>query len=319
MSPILVERPWGGRRLEALGKDLPTGLTIGESWEVADLPPHVAPTVDDPRSRVADGPFAGETLSDLIAQSGDDLLGPIAPTDEGRFPLLVKLLDARENLSVQVHPDATYVDRHPEAFLKTESWYVVASEPGSELMLDVRPGVTLDEIGRAMATPRVVPLLSSVSAQIGSFHHVPAGLLHAIGAGVLVAEVQTPSDTTFRVYDWSVEYGRAPRPLHPRESLESLRLHLPEAFSLPAAATGGVRTLISNPHYWIREHRGPEIRLSDAPGPRVMMVVAGSAVIGRSESATGSTVVIPAAGIDVDLAGRDGSVVLEIGLGFSPR
>ena len=118
LQPVLSPRPWGGRRLEEYGKVLPEGVMIGESWEVADLPDDVVPYLDDPRSRVSSGPFAGMSLADLIADRGDELLGPVLPTPEGRFPLLVKLLDAREHLSIQVHPHEEYVATHREARLK---------------------------------------------------------------------------------------------------------------------------------------------------------------------------------------------------------
>ena len=125
LTPVLSARPWGGRRLEEYGKELPDGVLIGESWEVADLPDHVVPYIDDPRSRVASGPLAGWALADVIDKHGEELLGPIPPTDEGRFPLLVKLLDAAQHLSVQVHPHEGYVAEHPGARLKAESWYVM--------------------------------------------------------------------------------------------------------------------------------------------------------------------------------------------------
>ena len=118
LQPVLVQKPWGGRRLERFGKDLPDDVMIGESWEVADLPDNVASDTDDPRSRVASGPLAGLSLQEVIATAGADLLGPVRPTGEGRFPLLVKLLDAREHLSVQVHPHQGYVTSHPDTRLK---------------------------------------------------------------------------------------------------------------------------------------------------------------------------------------------------------
>lgn len=312
MSPVLVERPWGGRRLEAFGKALPDGVSIGESWEVADLPAEVAPTVADPRSRVASGPHQGATLSELIAL-GDDLLGPVAPTAEGRFPLLVKLLDAREHLSVQVHPHAGYVADHPEARLKTESWYVMDAAEAAELYLDVRDGVDADAVRSSLGSQAVVPMLRPVPAVPGAFHHVPAGLIHALGAGVMVAEVQTPSDTTFRIYDWAVEYGRPPRQLHPVESMASIRIHPEDGFSVGRAASRGVRLLCANSHYWIREHRTEgRIELGGAPGPRVLMVMSGSLAIDDLELVAGETAIVPASALPAEASAT--GVVLEVGL-----
>lgn len=312
MSPVLVERPWGGRRLQAFGKALPEGVTIGESWEVADLPAEVAPTVADPQSRVASGPHEGATLSDLIAL-GDDLLGPVAPTADGRFPLLVKLLDAREHLSVQVHPHAGYVAGHPGTRLKTESWFVMDAADDSQLFLDVVDGVDGDALRAALGSHSVVPMLRPVPAVPGAFHHVPAGLLHALGAGVTVAEVQTPSDTTFRVYDWAVEYGRQPRQLHPVESMASIRIHPADGFSVAPATSRGVRLLCANDHYWILEHRTEgRIELGGVPGPRVLMVMSGSLAIGDLELVAGETAIVPASALPAEASAT--GVVLEVGL-----
>jgi mannose-6-phosphate isomerase len=317
LSPVLVERPWGGSRLVAFGKHLSPGASVGESWELCDLPTEVAPHVVDPRSRVAGGPLAGLALRELIERFGPRLLGSVSPTPERNFPLLVKLLDAEENLSVQVHPHADYVARHPDARLKTESWYVVAADEGAELFLDFRSGVTLDQIDDALGTPEVVPLLQRVPAEPGAFHHLPAGLVHALGAGVIVAEVQTPSDTTFRLYDWGEEYGRAPRPLHLAECRETLVIDPPGATSVAPAEGSGSRLLESNNHYWIREHRtGNTLDLDPAAEVRILMVIAGEIEVDGRSFPVGTTVIVPAeavAGVAVEAV--ENAIVLEVGLG----
>ncbi len=315
MTPVLSPRPWGGRRLEEYGKELPEGVLVGESWEVADLPDHVAPTIEDPRSRVSSGPFAGQCLADLIASNGDELLGPIAPTDEGRFPLLVKLLDAREHLSVQVHPHQHYVAEHPEARLKTESWYVVEAEPDAAMFYGFEEGLSRNEVVSAIGTPHIVPALHTMYPEPGSFHNVPAGLVHSLGAGLMVAEIQTPSDTTYRLYDWAVEYGREPRPLHAEQGAASILLNPAFAYSLPPAPGRGARELISNRHYWIREHRTNDtIVLAKRRGPRIMMVIRGSLEVEDLSLRQGGTAIIPAAALGSPVTARGPSTVLEIGL-----
>jgi mannose-6-phosphate isomerase len=314
LAPILVERPWGGTRLASKGNKLPPGTPIGESWELADLPQHVAPAIEDPSSGVLDGPYAGAPLRVVMAEAAEALLGPVQPTAEGRFPLLFKLLDARERLSVQVHPHAAYVADHPEARLKTESWYIVAADPGAVLYLDATPSTTMADIAAVMGTPGIVPLLAAQPAVPGAFHHVPAGLIHALGAGTFVAEVQTPSDTTFRIYDWAIEHERAPRQLHPVESMASIRLHPEEAFSLEASVTPGVRDLVSNEHYWMREHRlpGGASPLAETSGPHVLNVTRGSVRVGDLALPLGTTALVPASCSATTIEGTD-AIVMEMG------
>ena len=316
LDPVLVQKPWGGRRLERFGKHLPDDVTIGESWEVADLPDNVASDTDDPRCRVASGPLAGLSLQEVIEVAGEPLLGPVMPTREGRFPLLVKLLDAREHLSVQVHPHEGYVADNPGARLKTESWYVVDADPGSVLFHGLAPDSDLASVRGAIGTPAIVPHLRTLKAMPGSFHHVPAGLVHSLGAGVMVAEVQTPSDTTFRLYDWAEEYGRAPREMHLAQGAAALIAHPEGADSLAPRPQPGVRELISNQHYWIREHhhaRGP-FELSGLPGPRVLMAMSGVAEMSGLAVQPGTTAIVPSCAVDTIVEVDKAAVYLEIGL-----
>jgi mannose-6-phosphate isomerase len=240
-------------------------------------------------------------------------MGPIRLTEDGRFPLLIKFIDAREHLSVQVHPTAEYTAKHPDTHLKTESWYVVDADPGSTLFLDVDRSIPRARIDADLDGVTIVPLLRTVPAEVGAFHHVPAGMIHALGAGVMVAEIQTPSDTTFRLYDWSGEYDRDPRELHTEEARETIVPVHPDAFDLPPMRTGTHRPLARTPYYWIDEHRGNRrVELSEAPGFRVLMCVGGTARVGQIEMREGSTVVVPACAIDTQIT-LDGTL-LEIGI-----
>ena len=154
-------------------------------------------------------------------------LGDLELNEFDEFPLLLKFLDARENLSVQVHPSAEYAAEHDEAYLKSEAWYVVAAEPGAVIYKGVREGVTPEQLRSAIrenTDEAVVPLLIEVEVERGDCHYLPSGTCHALGAGILVAEVQTPSDTTFRVYDW----GRTGRELHVDQAIECIQFGPPE-------------------------------------------------------------------------------------------
>ncbi len=196
LTPRFLQKPWGGRRIESvLGRKLPGHGPIGESWEVHDR--------DGTSSVVADGPYAGKTLASLRG--------------EKPFPLLVKILDARETLSVQVHPDTDAATRlGGEA--KTECWFVLHAEPGAKVVRGLRDGVTRDDLEQALKDGDVDRCLHAFEVQAGDTVFVPAGTVHTIGAGVLLAEVQQNSDTTYRLHD----HGRG-RDLHVREALESVR------------------------------------------------------------------------------------------------
>lgn len=308
LMPILKPKVWGGRRLEVLGKDLPPGEAIGESWEVADLGATSASGGggDAARSVIASGPLAGRTLHDAMGVWGADLLGDARATVTGDFPLLVKYLDAREHLSVQVHPSPAYAAANAGAHLKTESWYVVAAEPGAELFVGFRPGVTRDDLGRAIQDGTVPGLMRSVPAVVGACHTLPSGTVHALGAGVLVAEVQTPSDTTYRVYDWTREYDRPLRELHIDEALACASFDEPPA----PVAVSGERSVVAQTEFYmmevVRAHCRAVPAVSETKGPAGPVVVMatrtmGAAVASRSELwpevtlDAGQTCVIPAA------------------------
>lgn len=218
-EPIYKEKVWGGRSLTKLGRSLPggEGVRIGESWELADLG-RTSPSGGGggaERSKVANGPLAGRTLHELMQARGRAVMGDLQPNAFDEFPLLVKFLDARQNLSVQVHPSAEYAAKHSEAFLKSEAWYIVDAKPGAVIYKGIQEGVTADEFRAAIEADAVEPLLVQVAVEPGQCHYLPSGTCHALGAGVVAAEVQTPSDTTFRVYDW----GRTDRELHVEEAL----------------------------------------------------------------------------------------------------
>ncbi len=293
-APILKPKPWGGRRLASFGKALPAGEPIGESWEVADLGTAVTGTPGGDRSQVANGPLAGATLHSVMERWGGDLLGDAAPTAGGDFPLLVKLIDAREPLSVQVHPDAEYAAAHPGAFHKTESWYVVEAAPGALLYLGLAGGVDAAALAAACRAGEVAHVLRAVPARAGDLHHLPAGTVHALGGGVLVAEVQTPSDTTFRLYDWARQLDRAPRDLHVDEALTAI--HWDEDPLAPVRAEGSAQLLVTEA-YTITQHGiDGETSLASTPNaPRVLMLLDGSAEVAGTPLTKGDTAVVPAA------------------------
>ncbi len=214
-EPLLKRIRWGGRRLGAvLHKPLGPESDYAESWEIAD---HGAD-----QSIVRSEEFAGQTLAELVKRQNLPLLGRHAGRDQ--FPLLVKFLDAQDVLSVQVHPDDRQAKEcDPAENGKTEAWVIVDAEPGSELFVGLQEGVTAADLRASIEQGRIEELLHRFPAQRGDCVYVPAGTVHAIGDGVLLAEVQQASDVTFRLYDW----GRTgadgqPRELHIEQALRAI-------------------------------------------------------------------------------------------------
>lgn len=306
-TPIYKEKIWGGRTLERLGRKLPGGpeSPVGESWELVDLSTTSASGGGggSERSRVANGPLAGKTLHQVMDLYGHGLLGDLPPSENGEFPLLVKFLDARENLSVQVHPSAAYAETNSDAYLKSEAWYVLACEPGAVIYKGIREGVTPEQLRRAIEAntdEAVVPLLVTVPVEPGQCHYLPSGTCHALGAGVLVAEVQTPSDTTFRVYDW----GRVGRELHVDEALECIEFGPLDATKYQPSVTvigkhAEVTHLVRCEYFEIDRVRmaaGTETSVA-ADEPKVWMVLQGSGTIWGGEPEVkferGQTLLLP--------------------------
>ncbi len=241
-EPIFKERLWGGRRIETvLGKPLPADKLIGESWEVADHGQDI--------SRATNGPLAGATLREIVHTRAAELFGPDSalPAAAG-FPLLVKWIDARERLSVQVHPPDGHPRLPPGEHGKTECWFVVDAGPSAKIYLGLRRGLDRATLERELVRGAAESCLNVYPARPGDFFFVPAGTVHAIGDDILLAEIQQSSDTTFRLYDWNrvdAATGR-PRALQIQEALDSIdfRAPPPTPCSAGSVGPGGERLLL---------------------------------------------------------------------------
>jgi mannose-6-phosphate isomerase len=214
-QPVFKERVWGGRELARLyGKKLPPGALIGESWEISDRPGDA--------SVIANGPFAGKDLRWLMENHARELLGDAKPAAGNRFPLLCKILDAREKLSLQVHPPANKAAElggEP----KTEMWFIADAAPDAELFVGLKRGVTSDTFEKKIQSGDVAECFHRVSVRAGDAMFLPSGRVHAIGAGLVIFEIQQNSDTTYRVSDWNrVGLDGKPRELHVPQSLASI-------------------------------------------------------------------------------------------------
>ncbi len=211
-QPLFRRYLWGGRRLATvLGKPLGDGEDYAESWELVD---HGAD-----QSQVLSGPLAGRTLGELVQQHATELLGQHAHLTQ--FPLLFKLLDCNRTLSVQVHPnDEQGAQLDPPDLGKTEAWVVLAAEPGSKIYAGLKPGVTREDLRASLEAGNCETCLHDFEPQVGDCVFIQAGTVHALGAGLLIAEIQQASDTTFRLFDWNrVDADGNPRALHIEESL----------------------------------------------------------------------------------------------------
>ena len=302
MQPVFKERVWGGRRLaDLLSKTLPPDQRIGESWELADHP--------QGRSLVAEGPLAGKTLRSILERHGAAVLGREQCMRGGaaRFGLLVKFIDASDRLSVQVHPDDAYAEAHHLGESgKVECWTVVHAEPGASLIHGLKPGVTRAVFAHALKAGKIEEVLAGRPVKAGDFIWIPAGTVHTIGPGVVLAEVQQNSDVTYRVYDWNRrDLDGKPRELQVREALETIRFGgdaMPSGGrGKTADETGLVIDHLVDCHAFslsrIQIDRRPWA--ADTDGAYVVVVVlAGSARLTTSEATlalrAGDTVLVPA-------------------------
>ena len=249
-QPIFKDRVWGGRELERLyGKSLPAGSPIGESWEISDRPGDA--------SVVVNGPLAGKDFGWLMDNHAAEILGDARPAAEGRFPLLCKILDAREKLSLQVHPPAAKakeLDGEP----KTEMWYIADAAPDSTLYVGLKRGVTRAEFEQKIADGTVADCFHRIPVKAGDVMYLPSGRVHAIGAGLVIFEIQQNSDTTYRVFDWNrVGLDGKPRELHVAQSLASIDFNDFEPKLVPVQyqqANGfQFRQLVENPWFTVQE------------------------------------------------------------------
>jgi mannose-6-phosphate isomerase len=284
LVPEFHERIWGTRDLRPIYARVVGDNPIGEVWLTGDS------------CRVAGGPLAGKTLSELCKQFGTALTGSKAkPAD--RFPLLIKFLFPHEKLSVQVHPDDARAQAIGQPCGKTECWYVTSAEPGAQVLLGLKPGVSTKDFEQAIHEKRAEHLLNAIDVHAGDMIYVDAGTVHAICPGAVIIETQQNSDTTYRLYD----YGR-PRQLHIEDGLAATKEHT-HAGKVKAEGNGAHSVLVASPSFRVKRYALKEpLKLnSEEPGASVEIVVSvkGSAAVHSSgvepiAFTPGEAVVIPA-------------------------
>ncbi|MDO8540240.1 MAG: class I mannose-6-phosphate isomerase [Opitutaceae bacterium] len=268
-QPLYQTRVWGGRALEAaLGRTLPGRDPIGESWEVVDRP--------EAQSVADGGAFSGQSLRSILSRHAADVMGPKWPADKP-FPILVKWLDCRERLSLQVHPPAA-VAQELKGEPKTENWYIAQTAPGAELLVGLKRGVTREQFERALVENTVESCVHRFRVAAGDSILVQSGQVHAIDAGNLILEIQQNSDTTYRVYDWGrVGLDGQPRELHIEQSLRSIDWNDFEPAPLRAAPTSGV--IADCAEFRIRRcvlGAGERVHLRAGEQPRLLCIASGT-------------------------------------------
>lgn len=314
MRPMWVPKVWGGRGLAThLGKALPDdGQSYGESWEVADLP--------EGQSTILNGPWAGAPLRDVVEAWGVDLYGDKHHC--GRFPLLVKFLDARDDLSVQVHPGPQHVDAQRGIHSKDESWLIVHSDEGSIYHgFDhnvANDAVDAQVLEKSIKAGTCVRLLRCYDVRSGDVVRIEPGTIHAILSGVMLLEIQQPSDTTYRVYDYDRPgLDGQMRQLHVKEAMGVLRFGAqPQAFQTPVVLNdqNGVvhERLVAAPQYTIDRVLvyASTWKLPEASVARVLVVLGGELTIlhgnERYPLSAGQTCILPAALDEIFIQGSGG-------------
>lgn len=289
-EPLFQERVWGGRALaDWLGRALPAGRPIGESWEIVDRP--------EAQSRVRDGEFAGQTLREVIEAAAERVMGPEWERTRA-FPILVKWLDCRERLSLQVHPPASIalsLGGEP----KTENWFVARAEPGAAVLAGLVDGVDAEKFRAALAANTAEKLLVRHETHAGDSVLIQSGVMHAIDAGNVILEIQQNSDTTYRVYDWGrVGLDGKPRQMHVEQSLACLTANRAPAPRLLRAGEAH-EVLADCAEFRIRRMRlarGAKFEIAAREQPRLLSVVEGRLTASDADHAAvarGENVLLP--------------------------
>jgi mannose-6-phosphate isomerase len=301
LTPVYLEKVWGGCRLQP-----DNAQPVGEAWVVAGS------------SVIASGPLAGASLDELAGSFPESLLG-LGNPGGSTFPLLIKLLEAGQWLSVQVHPDDELARLlvGEAARGKTEAWYVIDAEAGAELLVGVVPGATFENVAAVARDARILDHLARIAVGPGDAFFIPAGTVHAIGPGVLIYEVQQMSDITYRLYDWD-RPPSAGRDLHVAESMQVLeRSGLLEA--APRSHEAEDKPFIECAYFELRRLTDP-LYSGDTEGRsfQSLTVVAGKAVVNaggeRVALDTFETLLLPASAGRFEVTLDDGSTVLMAGL-----
>lgn len=312
-KPLFKERIWGGTALAGkMGKALPEGKKIGESWELSGVQGDI--------SVVSNGSLKGNNLQELIEVYMGDLVGEKVYRKFGiEFPLLIKLIDAQDVLSIQVHPDDEMAGERHNSYGKTEMWYVLAAEPGASLYVGFNRPVTREEYLEAVKKGTLPSLLEKAVVKPGDSFFIPAGTIHAIGKGLLIAEIQQTSDITYRVDDWGrVDDNGNPRELHTELAVDAIDFGEPENLKSNAEPIADKPVKIEDCDYFttnlLQVEKGTERDYADLDSFVIYICTDGELSVdysgGTEKLSKGETMLVPAQEDSIELGGK--GTVLEV-------
>ena len=312
-NPILKERLWGGTKLrDVLHKPIETDIT-GESWELS--------TVKGDVSVVSNGDLAGTSLQDLINTQTNDLLGKSVAERFGKeFPILIKFIDAKQDLSIQLHPNDELAKKRHNSFGKTEMWYVMDADQDAELIVGFNKDVAKEEYAASIENDTLLDLLNYEKVKEGDTFFINTGKIHAIGAGVLLAEIQQTSDVTYRVFDFNRKDKNGNlRELHTEQALDAIDYTKKDDFKVDYNTHDNtVNTMVDCPYFktnFIELTQNLQQDISSRDSFTIYMCVGGSATIknefGEASIAKGDTILVPALSKSLTLE-SNGAKLLEV-------
>lgn len=314
-KPILKETLWGGSALkERFGKHSKQGSTVGESWEINGMSSEC--------SVVANGFLKGNTLEEITEIYMGDLVGDSLYEKFGNeFPLLIKFIDARATLSIQVHPDDRLSTERHHAWGKTEMWYVIDAAPGAVIYTGFRKKITKEEYLHYLENKKLDQLINSTPVKPGDVFFIPAGMVHAIGAGVLLAEIQQTSDITYRIYDWDrVDAHGRPREMHTELALDAINFELDQTGLLKIEPSLNHSVKLASCRYFytsLLQIDRPVIKDFSLTDSFIIYICIRSMVVidclGHSEDLrAGETVLIPASADNITIIPQGTATLLEV-------
>tara|TARA_B110000259_G_scaffold95399_1_gene110412 strand:+ start:4014 stop:4976 length:963 start_codon:yes stop_codon:yes gene_type:complete len=294
-QPILKDKIWGGQKLQQILNKPTSSTEAGESWEISD--------VEGDTSVVSNGTMTGTSLKSLMELHTTDLLGHKNFQQFGtKFPLLIKFIDAKSDLSVQLHPNDALAKARHNSFGKTEMWYVVQADPDSNLIVGFNQPMTKELYLKHLEAKTLESILNFDTVEAGDTYFIEVGRIHAIGAGVLLAEIQQTSDVTYRVYDWGrVDSKGNHRELHNDIALEAFDFDMPDNYIVNYSRDAQTSTeLVSCPYFTtnVLEVKTSLLVENNHDSFMIYMCVEGSAIVKieghQTEFSKGETVLIPA-------------------------